>query len=176
MGSGERKKAEAATNQQMNIASTQADVSRGLIEQARPWTTIAGKYYGDVLKGGDSLTKAVAPQVNAVTGQYAVAKKAAAEMPLGGSRDRAMRDLRLGEATTKSSIYSGGVQDALGRIAELGQTGTSTGMGGYSAAGAGYSGAAKAFSDLAAGKSGAAGGMGQAGGALGAAGIAAIAA
>lgn len=173
MGSGQRKQAEIALEKQGNVAQSQVDLSRKLSDQAMPWTSIAGNYYKDVTKGGDALTRVVAPQINAATGQFNVARQRAKEMPLGGSRDRTMRTLNLGEAATKSSIYSGGVNDATARLASMGESGTSTAMGGYGSAGANLSSVAQAFTQAGQGKAGAMGGLAGAGGGIAAAAIAA---
>jgi hypothetical protein len=173
MGSGERKQANAALSQQGNIAGLQTDLSRQLIGESAPWRAIAGKYYTGIAKGGDELTKAVAPQINATTVQFQNALKSAKEMPVGGSRDRALRGIRMGEAATKSNIYSGGVNDAIAKLGTMGMTGTGEGMGGFSSAGSGYANIAKSYSDMAQGKAGEAGGLAGAGGGIAAAAIAA---
>ena len=173
MGSGQRKQSEAALKQQSGLAQTQADMSRKIADESMPWTTIAGNYYKDILKGGDALTKAVAPQINSVTRQFGVARSRAKEMPLGGSRDRAMRDLNLGESTTKAGIYSGGVNDAITRLAAMGETGTGTAMGGYSAAGSSLANVAQSYAQMAQGKGASMGGLAGAGGGIAAAAIAA---
>lgn len=173
MGSGERKKASAALGQQGNIANVQTDLSRQLASESAPWRAIAGKYYTGIAKGGDELTKAVAPQINAVTMQYQNALKGAKEMPLGGSRDRAIRSTRIGEAATKSGIYSGGVSDAIDKLASMGMSETGEAMGGYSSAGSGYANIAKSYSDMAQGKGASMGGIAGAGGGIAAAAIAA---
>lgn len=173
MGSGQRKSAESALNQQVGLASKQADVSEKVVNQALPWTTLAGKYYQDILKGGDALTKAVSPQIGSVAGQFGVARQRAKEQPLGGSRDRALRELDLGEASTKSNIYSGGINDAVSRLASMGESGTSTGLGGYGNASSNLANASASFSQMAQGKGSALGGLSGAGGGIAAAAIAA---
>ena len=173
MGSGQRKEAEKLTQTQAGIAKEQAGMAKDIGEQAMPWTTVAGKYYQDILKGGDALTKAVAPQIGAVTQQYGAARQKAKEMPLGGSRDRSMRDISIGEASTKSSIYSGGVNDAILRLAAMGESGTAASMGGYSGASGNMANAADMYSRMAQGKGSAAGGLASAGGGIAAAAIAA---
>jgi hypothetical protein len=162
MGSGERSQATGALQSQSNLAQSQADLSRQLANQSGPWTTLAGNYYGNILKGGDALTKAVAPQINAVTGQYGVARQRAQETPLGGERDRALRTLNMGEAGQKSSIYSGGVQDALSKLGAMGQGGTSQALGGYGSAASNFASIASQFGNLAAQKGGTAGALGGA--------------
>src|SRR3972149_2957539 len=107
MGSGQRKSAETALKRQGTVVEAQTELSRQLAEEGAPWRAIAGKYYTDILKGGDVLTKAVAPMTNAATIQYQGALGKVKEMPLGGARDRAIRSIRLGEAGTKAGIMSG---------------------------------------------------------------------
>lgn len=165
MGSGQRKSAEKALESQGGIVEKTADLSRQMAEQSAPWRTIAGKYYTDILKGGDSLTKAVSPQINATTVQYQNLLKRAKEMPLGGSRDRALRSIRMGEAGTKAGIYSGGVQDAIMKLAGMGSEGLNAALGGYGSAGAGFSNISQSYSDMAQGKGAALGSLaGGAGG------------
>lgn len=173
MGSGQRKSAEAALQQQTGLAKAQAELSEKVATQSMPWTTVAGNYYQDILKGGDALTKAISPQINAVTRQYGVARSRANEAPLGGSRDRALRELNLGEASTKSSIASSGVNDAIMRLAAMGESGTSTALSGYGAASSNLANASQAFSQMAQGKGSAIGGLAGAGGGITAAAIAA---
>jgi hypothetical protein len=173
MGSGERKKAANAMENQSAVVSEQTDMARKLKEQSEPWTALAGKYYSGIAKGGDELTSAVAPQVNAATLQYQTALQKAKQMPAGGSRDRAIRSINLGEGSTKANIYSGGVNDAVLKLATMGSTGTGEAMGGYNAAGSGYANIAKSYSDMAQGKGAAAGGMASAGGGIAAAAISA---
>jgi hypothetical protein len=164
MGSGERKKASSALQQQGLFAQRQGNLSRQLLDESAPWRAIAGKYYTDVAKGGDELTRSVAPQINATTMQYQTALKRAREMPAGGSRDRMVREIRLGEAGTKAGIYSGGVQDAVNKLTSMSQFNTGAGMEGYGAAGSGYSSVARSYSDMARDKgqqvAGMAGGLG----------------
>ena len=173
MGSGERKSAENALTKQSGIADKQSDLSGQIAAQSMPWTTLAGNYYQDVAKGGDSLTKAVAPQINSTTGQFAVARSKAKEMALGGSRDRALRELNTGEASTKSSIYSGGVNDAVKSLANMGQSGTGEALGGYGSAASNFSSVAGQYSQMAQGKGGAMGSLAGSGGGIAAAAIAA---
>ena len=84
-----------------------------------------------------------------------------------------MREVRLGEAGTKAGIYSGGVNDAVGKIAAMGAQGTGAAMSGYSGAGSGYANVAQSYSDMAQGKGAAMGGLAGAGGGIAAAAIAA---
>jgi hypothetical protein len=173
MGSGERKSADNALDKQSDIATTQADISGQVANQSMPWTTLAGNYYQDILKGGDSLTKAVSPQINSATSQYGVARSKAKEQPLGGSRDRALREINLGEASSKSNIYSGGVSDAISNLASMGQTGTSTALGGYGSASSTLGNVASQYGQAAQGKSSSMGSLAGAGGGIAAAAIAA---
>lgn len=173
MGSGQRKASEKALGQQTELAKTQAEISGKVADQSMPWTTIAGNYYQDILKGGDALTKAVSPQINSATRQYGVARSRAKEMPLGGSRDRALRELNLGEASTKASITSGGVNDAIMKLAAMGESGTSTALGGYGSASSNLASAAQSYAQMAQGKGSAMGGLAGAGGGIAAAAIAA---
>jgi hypothetical protein len=173
MGSGQRKKADTALTRQGNVAEAQTDLSRQLADQSTAWTSLAGNYYQDIIKGGDSLTRAVAPQTNAATQQYALARSKAKEMPLGGSRDRALRSTNLEESSTKSSIASSGIQDAMSKIASMGSSGTSEAMSGYSAAGSGYANISKSYSDMASGKGSSTGALAGVGGGIAAAAIAA---
>ena len=173
MGSGQRKAADEALGKQGAVVEEQMALSKNLASESAPWRAIAGKYYTDIAKGGDALTKAVAPQTNAATIQYQTALQKIKGMPLGGARDRAMREVRLGEAGTKAGIYSGGVNDAVGKIAAMGAQGTGAAMSGYSNAGSGYANVAQSYSDMAQGKGAAMGGLAGAGGGIAAAAIAA---
>ena len=171
MGSGERRSARTALGRQSGIAESIADISRRTAEESMPWTTIAGNYYKDILKGGDALVKAVAPKLQAVTRQFGKARSAAKEMPLGGSRDRALRELRLGEASTKSGIMSGGIEDAIASLANMGKGGTATAIGGFGTSAGTFGDVAGAYSNLASGKLNALGGAASGGGAAAAAAI-----
>lgn len=173
MGGGERKKAAQATEEQARIGREQADIAGGLIREADPLRKIASKYYMDVAKGGDALTTAVAPKVNQATQQFQTALKKVREMPLGGSRDRAMRELILGEAGEKSRIYTDEQGRAMQMITQLGEARTQTGLGGYSSVGGQMGNVAAAYSQMAADKANM---WGQAGGAAGSIGASAAAA
>jgi hypothetical protein len=173
MGGGERKKAAQATEQQAQIGREQADLSASLLREAAPLRSIATKYYTDVAKGGDSLTKAAAPQINQVSRQFQTALKKVREMPLGGARDRAMRELVLGEAGTKAGVYNQEQNRAMQAITTLGEGRTSTGLQGYSAAGSQLSNVAAAYAQMAADKANSWGQAGSAGGTVGASAIAA---
>lgn len=149
MGAGERKKASAALGQQSDVARKQLDLSRGIIEESAPWRAVAGNYYTGITKGGDELTKAVAPQINAVTRQYQTALKGAKELPLGGSRDRAIRETRLGEASEKAGIYSGGIKEAIDKLNSLGTAGTQMGMAGYGGSAENYGAVSRTYGQMA---------------------------
>jgi hypothetical protein len=171
MGSGQRKASEAALQQQSALAQDQANLSRKTAERADPWSALAGKYYTDVVTGGDALMRATAPQMNAATGQFSLARQRAKEMPLGGLRDRALRDLNATEAATKSSILSGGVNDALAKLASMGLGGTDMALGGYGAASNNLSNIAQSYAQMAQGKGSSMAGLAGAGGSIAAAAI-----
>jgi hypothetical protein len=173
MGGAERKKAASATEDQSRIGREQATYAGSLLDEAKPLRKIASNYYTDVAKGGDSLTKAAAPRINQVTNQFQAALKKVREMPLGGARDRAMRELMLGEASQKSSVYNDEQSNAIKAIAAMGENRSSTGLTGYSQAGSMLGNAASAYSAMASDK---ANSWGQAGGAAGTVGASAIAA
>lgn len=176
MGSGERKKATEATTAQNEIAKTQTDLSKKIFDTASPWYTLAGSYYGDVAKGGKDLQRVVAPQVNAASDQYTIALNAMKNsLPPGGQRDRALRDWQISRAGTMSDIYSGGVGNAIERMASMGGAGMGMGLGGYGNAANTYGNVSNAQSNMASGKSAASGGLASGGGAAAAATIAAIA-
>jgi hypothetical protein len=173
MGGGERKKAAQATEQQAQIGREQADIAGGLIREATPIRNIVSKYYTDVAKGGDELTNAAAPQVNQATRQFQLALKKVREMPLGGARDRAMRELILGEAGAKANIYNTEQSNAMRALSSIGEGRTATGLQGYSAAGSQLANVANAYSQMAADKANSWGQAGGAGGGIAASAISA---
>ncbi len=177
MGSGERAQAKTATTQQGKIADTQTELGRQLTGLGVPWLKTSGDYWKSVIEGGAPLERAVAPQINTASAQYTQALKSMKEsLPPGGQRDRALRDWQIARAGTMSNIYSGGVNDALNRLASVGSDITGQGMGGYGSASAGYGNVANTYAQMASGKAGAAGGLGTGAGMMTAETIGAIAA
>jgi hypothetical protein len=166
MGKGESKAASAAAASQADVAQQTLDVGKGLLAESAPARQTSMQYYTDIAKGtGPNLQRAVAPQINAASQQYYTAGRSVQNLAPGGQRDRATRDLALGQASTKSSIYSGGVNEAIARLASMGMGGSQMGVGAYGSAGQGFGGASQNYAQLAQMKSsmwsGLAGGFGS---------------
>lgn len=137
-------------------AKSQADIGRELVGfskqiwgEAAPQRKIASDFWTGMTKGGPELQKAVAPQVNMATQQFATARKAIKELPPGGLRDISMRNASIAEAGAKTGIYSGGVADAITRLANQGNLGTQTGLSGMGQGAGAFGGAGGTFANLA---------------------------
>jgi hypothetical protein len=150
MGKGETESSKIAAQGQADAAKGLVEMSKQLWGEAAPLRKASGEYYTDILKGGPSLTRAVAPQVNAATNQFAAAMKGLKSgLPPGGFRDVSLRDLKIGEAGTKAGIYSGGVNEAAARVASQGTMGTQAGISSAGSGGSTYGGASQNFANLA---------------------------
>jgi hypothetical protein len=146
---GDTEAARATAKTQGDIGNKLVDFAQGQWNEAAPYRQQTSQYWSNILKGGQALQASVAPQINSVSRQFATAKNAVSQMPLGGSRDVSMRNLRLGEAGTKSSIYSGGINDALARLANQANLGTQTGLSGMSGGANAWGGAGSQYTSLA---------------------------
>lgn len=165
MGKGAAKKAEAAAGQQSGVAGATYDVGKKVLAESKPARQAAMEYYSGLAKGNaPGIQRYVAPEVASANEQYDLAQREIEKMPPGGARDAAMRELAIKRAGTKTGIYSGGVREATGKLAELGWGGTTTGLGAYSSASGSYGNVAKTYSDLSASQAAAwgslAGGLG----------------
>lgn len=156
MGKGAAKKAEAAAGQQQNIAGSTYDVGKEVLAESKPARQAAMATYSGLAKGNaPGIQQYVAPEIASANEQFDLARRQIEAMPPGGARDAAMRELALKQAGTKTGIYSGGVREATGKLAELGWGGTTTGLGAYGSAGGGYGSAAGTYSALSASQAGA---------------------
>lgn len=127
---------QATKNAQQLAAETGREslaLGKELIAEGRPQRQAAGNYWTALLGGDQSaLARATAPQFNAATQQFNVARnRAEGSMPLGGSRDRYLSNLNLAEAGQKTSILNSGINDAASRLAALGVGQTQTGIGSF---------------------------------------------
>jgi len=166
MGKAAGRAAETAAKSQATLAQRSMDVGEQLLKEAAParqtaqeaYKTGMGTYSAIATGKPGELQRAVAPSINAATGQFYMARRNALNMPPGGARDQALRDLKMGEASTKSSIYSGGVSDALSRLVSGGQGGgTEQGLAAFGQAGAGFGSATQSYSQLASAQASSAG-------------------
>lgn len=174
MGKGAAKKAEIQSASQGEAARKSMEVSGELLEETAPARKQALGTYGAIASGKPGeLQRAVAPSINAATGQFYMARRNAQNMPPGGARDQALRDINMQEASTKSSVYSGGVSDALSKLATMGGAGAQLALSGIGQAGGIYGNTAEAYAQLASSKGASAGSAAGAGGAIAAAAIAA---
>ena len=134
---------------QSDIGRQMVDFSRQMWGEAAPQRKTASDFWGNVVKGGPELQRSVAPQINAATQQFATAKKAIRELPPGGLRDISMRNAAIAEAGAKTGIYSGGVNEAITRLANQGNLGTQTGLSSMGGATSAVGGAGGTYGSLA---------------------------
>jgi hypothetical protein len=159
MGKKSQEKADTALDAQNQIAQKQTDLAEKLVSESDPARMQALNTYQGIAGGNQpGIQKYVAPQINAATQQFYLARKSAESMAPGGMRDQAMRDISLQEASSKNQIYSGGVQDALARSASMGMSGISSGQSGLTSAAGTYGNIAGSYNDMASSKGGMAGG------------------
>jgi hypothetical protein len=171
MGKKTQAKADTALAAQSGIADQTADIAKQLIDETAPARKQSLDYYSAVSKGGPEGQRAVAPQINAATQQFYLARKQAESLPPGGLRDKSLRDLSLAEAGSKTSIYSGGTAEANARLASMGWGGTQAGIGAYGTAAAGYGNVGSAYGEQASSKGGMVGSGAGAAGSIAAAAI-----
>lgn len=149
MGKGEAKEAKSATQAQIGIAREVADIARGLVTESAPARQAALGYYSAIMKGSRPETLlAAAPQVAEVSNQMTALRRRAEQLPPGGLRDKALRDIALQEAAMKTQIYAGGVPEAAARLASMGYGGTQAGVGAFGQAGQGLGSAAQNMAAL----------------------------
>ena len=135
-----------------NLANTQASMSQGLWDQTAPSRALATNTYMGLAQGNTpGIQKYVAPQINAATQNYDMARKSIEGMAPGGGRDAALRNLTVQQAGAKNQIYSGGVADALSKVSSLGYSGAGTALGGFGQAQQGLMGSANALGNTAQG-------------------------
>jgi hypothetical protein len=167
MGKGAQKKASAAADVQAGVAKKTLDIGEKLIAEGEPARKTAMGAYSAIAAGKPGeLQRVVAPSINAATSQFYLARRQALNLPPGGARDQALRDLAATEAATKTNIYSGGVSEALARLGELGWGGITAGFGAMTSAGAGFADVAKTQAQLASAKASGAGEAAGAGGTI----------
>lgn len=152
MGKNQAKAAERTAQSQENIANRTLDIGESLLKASEPARTTAQNYYTSIVSGGPGLDKVVAPQINAATRQYNAARRAISDMPTSGYRDKALSDMRLAEAGTKAGIMSGGIEEALARLASMGWMGTQSGVGAYGSASSGLGAAGQTYAKLSSAK------------------------
>lgn len=148
-GKQDKEAARTMANSQADIGKEMIDFSKGLWGESAPYRKTTGNYWSNIIKGGPELHKSVAPQINAATNQFALAKKQAENMAPGGLRDASLRDINIAKAGAKTNIYSGGIADALARLSSQANFGTQAGIGGMSGANSAFGGAAGNYMNLA---------------------------
>ena len=165
MGKSAQKAATGTADAQLALANRTADIGEGLLKEAQPARETAQNAYLAVAGGDPTKTAQFsAPSLNAITRNYAAASKSLDNMPMGGAKDRAQRSLITGQASDRSNVLTGGVQEALARLASMGMGGTQTGVGAYGQASSGMGQAGQTYSNLSSAKGqsagSAAGGLG----------------
>jgi hypothetical protein len=137
-------------------AQSQADIGKELVGfskqiwgESAPYRKQTGDFWSSIIKGGPEGARAVAPQINQATQQFSLARKATKDLPPGGLRDISLRNLDIAEAGAKTGIYSGGVNEALTRLANQANMGTQAGISGLSQGSQSFGGAANTYTNLA---------------------------
>jgi len=172
MGKGAGKQANLLAGQQADVGRQTAAAGQELLGEAKPIRQQVQGTLSAIASGKPGeLQRAVAPQINSATSQFFSARRNALNMPPGGARDQALRDLRMGEAMTKSGIYSSGVGTALQQLQGMSLNLTSSGVQAYNAAGANLGSAAQTYQQQASDSAGNWGSLAGAGGAIAAAAI-----
>jgi hypothetical protein len=106
------------------------------------------QYLQGVMKGGQPLIQATAPQIQNAEQQFNVAERQIANAPRD-FQNRYMQDLRLREAAAKTGIYSGAQAAAPGQLGQLGLASINAALGaGQQTIGAGL-GTAQGYLNLA---------------------------
>lgn len=149
MGKSDQSAARATAKAQADIGGRLVDFAQNQWQEAAPYRQQTSSYWSNILKGGNALQTAVAPQINMATQQYGAARKSIGEMAPGGLRDVSMRNASLSQASTKAGIYSGGIQDALARLANQANLGTQAGLSGMSGGVGAYGQAGNTYGSLA---------------------------
>lgn len=135
---------------QIDLANKQADIGEQIWKDTAPSREFATNTYMGLAKGNvPGIEKYTAPSINAATQQFYLAKKSVESMPPGAARDAAMRDLNMQQASTNTSIYSGGQSDALSRVASMGWGGVGMTTGALGGAQTGMMGAASTYGNVA---------------------------
>jgi hypothetical protein len=134
-GKGDRESARELAKSQADIGKELVGLSKGLWKESAPYRKQTADYWSNVIKGGPGLTRLVSPQLNQATRQFGLARRQAKEMAPGGVRDSTLGNLRIAEAGAKTNIMSGGVADALQRLANQANFGTQTGLSGIGGGG-----------------------------------------
>jgi hypothetical protein len=143
-----------------------AALQEKLEAESAPQRKQVGTYFSDIISGDrQKATRALAPQIEATRAQFGQAGKAIERnLPRGGVQQQARSDVAQAEAGAIGSIYTGGVNEALARLAALSTFGTQAGI---SAGGQGIS-AGTGLAELGASQNRAAmGAMGSAAGGFG---------
>jgi hypothetical protein len=148
-GKAQAQAAEKLAGIQGDIGKEMVGLSRDLWKESAPYRKQTGQYWSNIIKGGPNLTRYVAPQLNNATRQFGAQRRMVKEMEPGGVRDATLGNLRLAEAGAKTNIMSGGVADALQRLANQANFGTQTGLGGMGSGGSQVGSAAGQFTNLA---------------------------
>ena len=106
------------------------------------------------LASGDPnmVARANAPSLNAIARNYAAASRTLENLPAGGAKDRAVRDLVYNQARDRTAVMSGGTQEALARLASMGWGGTQAGVGAFGTATSGLGQAGQTYANLAGSK------------------------
>lgn len=149
MGKSDQSAARETARAQAQIGNRLVDFAQEQWSEASPYRQQTAKYWSNILKGGQALQSSVAPQINAVSQQYGAARKSIGEMAPGGLRDVSFRNASLSQAAAKSGIYSGGIQDALARLANQANLGTQAGLSGMGSATGAFGQAGQTYGSLA---------------------------
>ena len=149
MGMGATSSANNTANAQSNIGGQLQSYGQDQLASGTAGQQQTSQYYSNILKGGNALQSAVSPQINATSRQYANAKSSVKSMPLGGLRDVSSRNLANSEASAKSSIYSGGISDALSKLSNQSNIQSQQGLSGMTGAASAYGGAGQTYTTLA---------------------------
>jgi hypothetical protein len=143
-----------------------AALQEKLESESAPQRKQVGTYFSDIISGDrQKATRALAPQIEATRAQFGQAGKAIERnLPRGGVQQQARSDVAQAEAGAVGNLYTGGVNEALARLAALSTFGTQAGI---SAGGQGIS-AGSSLAELGAAQNAAAmGALGSFGGGMG---------
>jgi|GEM_PF-2816345 len=150
MGKGDMGAARIQAESVANIGKEMTGMAKELWGETSPYRKLAGGTWSDIVKGGQSMQRAMAPAMNQATGQFGVGyNKIKNELPPGGLRDISMRDMRLSEAGAKTGMANAAWSDALTRLGAFSQFGTQSGIGAMGGAGNQFQGAGGMYTNLA---------------------------
>lgn len=127
MGKSASKKAESSLGAS---ADRFAALQEKLESESAPQRQQVGQYFSDIISGDrQKATRALAPQIEATRAQFGQAGKAIERnLPRGGVQQQARSDVAQAEAGAVGNLYTGGVNEALARLAALSTFGTQAGI------------------------------------------------